>query len=128
MYLHSIRFLIPHLIKHREPAEVIFGLDQWGNRDYVRHSSPSSLLSVLTEIVSQRHMSNIGHAALSDMLSLYIRKEVCETKRLQLAPIPKRSEQSLALWPLEEDMGKVPELALWSKVSRFGSTSFVSRD
>ncbi|GAA5907311.1 SGNH/GDSL hydrolase family protein [Sporobolomyces salmoneus] len=92
----GIRFLIPHLIKHREPAEVLFGLDQWGNRDY-------------------RHMSNIGHAALADMLSLYIRKEVCETKRLELAPIPSRSPESLALWPLEEDMGAVPELALWSK-------------
>ncbi|GAA5954571.1 hypothetical protein JCM3765_003815 [Sporobolomyces pararoseus] len=92
----GLRFLIPHLIKHRETAETIFGLDQWGNRDY-------------------RHMSNIGHAVLADMLSLYIRKEVCETKRLQLVPAPQRSQASLAIWPLEEDFGIVPELALWSK-------------
>jgi len=72
----------------------------------------------------------MGHAALADMLSLYIRKEVCETKRLQLAPIPKRSEANLAVWPLEEDMGKMPELALWSKVSRFRFqfSSLVSRE
>ncbi|GAA6017337.1 hypothetical protein JCM11491_000637 [Sporobolomyces phaffii] len=95
----GIRFLIPHLIKHRDPAEIIFGLDQWGNRDY-------------------RHMSNVGHAALADMLSLYIRKEVCESKRLEVVPIPQRSETSLALWPLEEDMGAVPDLALWSKWTR----------
>lgn len=62
-------------------------------------------------------MSNVGHAALADMLSLYVRKEVCETQRAKLAPPPARSAASLELWPLDEDMGAVPELALWSKVS-----------
>lgn len=70
-------------------------------------------------------MSNVGHAALADMLSLYIRKEVCETKRLQAVPTPKRTEKSLELWPLEEDLGKVPELALWSKVSSHFPCSFL---
>lgn len=72
-------------------------------------------------------MGNMGHAALADMLSLYIRKEVCETKRLQLAPIPKRSEANLAVWPLEEDMGKMPELALWSEVSSIWFSIFIIR-
>lgn len=62
-------------------------------------------------------MSNVGHSILADMLSLYIRKEVCETKRLQLVPTPKRSEANLSIWPREEDFGIVPELALWSRVS-----------
>ncbi|GAA5933742.1 SGNH/GDSL hydrolase family protein [Sporobolomyces koalae] len=92
----GVRYLIPHLIKHREPAEIIFGLDAWGNRDY-------------------RHMSVVGHAALADMLSLYLRKEVCETQRAQLVPPPQRSNTSLSLWPLDEDLGQVPDLALWSQ-------------
>ncbi|GAA5821966.1 hypothetical protein JCM10212_004090 [Sporobolomyces blumeae] len=92
----GLRFLLPHLIKHRETAETIFGLDAWGNRDY-------------------RHMSDIGHAALADMLSLYLRKEVCEARRSQVAPRPERNKASEAIWPLREDLGKVPGLALWSK-------------
>ncbi|GAA5921946.1 hypothetical protein JCM1841_005009 [Sporobolomyces salmonicolor] len=90
----SIRnFLIPHVILHREAAETIFGLDWLGGRDY-------------------RHISEVGHAAMADMLSLFVRKEVCETQRRQIAPPPPVAPASG--WPLAEDLGKVPPLALWS--------------
>lgn len=29
-------FLLPQVMQHRESAEIVFGLDQWGGRDYVR--------------------------------------------------------------------------------------------
>ncbi|GAA5894305.1 hypothetical protein JCM6882_007626 [Rhodosporidiobolus microsporus] len=87
-------FLLPHTIHHREAAEQIFALDAWGNRDY-------------------RHISKIGHAALGDMLSLYMRKEVCETQRRQVLP-PAPPVPKTGPWPLEEDLGKIVPLALWS--------------
>ncbi|GAA5893861.1 hypothetical protein JCM5296_004621 [Sporobolomyces johnsonii] len=90
----SIRnFLIPHTILHREAAETIFGLDWLGERDY-------------------RHISEVGHAAMADMLSLFVRKEVCETQRRQIAPPPPVAIDSP--WPRAEDLGKVPSLAIWS--------------
>ncbi|GAA5833050.1 hypothetical protein JCM11251_006495 [Rhodosporidiobolus azoricus] len=87
-------FLLPHTIHHREAAEQIFGYDAWGNRDY-------------------RHISEVGHSALGDMLSLYIRKEVCETQRRQVLP-PAPTFQKTGPWPLEEDLGRIVPLALWS--------------
>ncbi|GAA6054711.1 hypothetical protein JCM3770_000043 [Rhodotorula araucariae] len=90
----SIRFLLPHLIRHREAAEEVFGLDWQGGRDY-------------------RHISEVGHAAMADMLSLFVRKEVCETQRRDALPPPPAFERT-GPWPGEEDLGKVPELALWS--------------
>ncbi|GAA6054709.1 hypothetical protein JCM3770_000042 [Rhodotorula araucariae] len=86
-------FLLPHMQHHREDAEVIFGLDQWGNRDY-------------------RHISEVGHIALADMLSLYIRKEVCETQRREV--LPKPPTRKTGPWPSEEDAGKVPPLQVYS--------------
>ncbi|BGP17867.1 hypothetical protein JCM10213v2_005909 [Rhodosporidiobolus nylandii] len=91
----SVRnFLLPHMIFHREAAEEVFGLDAWGNRDY-------------------RHMSEVGHAALGDMLALFIRKEVCETQRRQVMP-PPPSFPRTGPWPTGEDLGRIPPLALWS--------------
>ncbi|GAA5852466.1 hypothetical protein JCM9279_003458 [Rhodotorula babjevae] len=86
-------FLLPHVQHHREDAEVIFGLDQWGDRDY-------------------RHISEVGHASLADMLSLYIRKEVCETQRRALLPPP--PSRKTGPWPTEEDAGKIPPLEVYS--------------
>ncbi|GAA6019990.1 hypothetical protein JCM10207_006751 [Rhodosporidiobolus poonsookiae] len=86
-------FLLPHTIHHREAADGIFGLDQWGNRDY-------------------RHIGPAGHVALGDMVALFMRKEVCETQRRAILPpvdLPK-----VGPWPGEEDLGKIPPLALWS--------------
>ncbi|BGP41615.1 hypothetical protein JCM10449v2_005606 [Rhodotorula kratochvilovae] len=91
----SIRnFLLPHMIRHREAAEEVFGLDWQGGRDY-------------------RHISEVGHAAMADMLSLFVRKEVCEAQRRDALPPPPTFEKT-GPWPGEEDLGKIPELALWS--------------
>ncbi|GAA5852163.1 hypothetical protein JCM8547_006686 [Rhodosporidiobolus lusitaniae] len=86
-------FLLPHVMHHREAAEELFGFDQWGGRDY-------------------RHMSAVSHEALGDMLALYMRKEVCETKRR--ASLPSFSPTEAAALPAEEDLGKIPPLAIWS--------------
>ncbi|CEQ41506.1 SPOSA6832_03247 [Sporobolomyces salmonicolor] len=74
-------------------------------------SSPFAKVE-LTHLVLQRHISEVGHAAMADMLSLFVRKEVCETQRRQIAPPPPVAPASG--WPLAEDLGKVPPLALWS--------------
>ncbi|GAA5852468.1 hypothetical protein JCM9279_003459 [Rhodotorula babjevae] len=87
-------FLLPHVIRNRETAEEIFGLDQGGHRDY-------------------RHMGHVGHAAMADMLSLFIRKEACETHRRIVLPRPPAFKRS-GPWPGEADQGKMPNLALWS--------------
>ncbi|BGP41614.1 hypothetical protein JCM10449v2_005605 [Rhodotorula kratochvilovae] len=86
-------FLLPHVQHHRKDAEVIFGFDQWGNRDY-------------------RHISEVGHIALADMLSLYVRKEICETQRRVL--LPKPPSRRTGPWPSDEDAGKVPPLQVYS--------------
>ncbi|KPV74149.1 uncharacterized protein RHOBADRAFT_44634 [Rhodotorula graminis WP1] len=87
-------FLLPQVIRHRETAEELFGLDQGGHRDY-------------------RHIGHVSHAAMADMLSLFIRKEVCEAQRRAVMP-PSPAFEKSGPWPGEADQGKVPELALWS--------------
>ncbi|GJN90430.1 hypothetical protein Rhopal_003441-T1 [Rhodotorula paludigena] len=86
-------FLLPHMQHHREDAEVIFGYDQWGNRDY-------------------RHISEVGHVALADVLSLYIRKEVCETQRRALLPSP--PPRKSGPWPGDDEAGLIPPLEVFS--------------
>ncbi|GAA5852242.1 hypothetical protein JCM8547_006710 [Rhodosporidiobolus lusitaniae] len=87
-------FLLPHVIHHRDVAEELFGMDPWNNRDY-------------------RHMSQHAHQALGDMLALFMRKEVCETKRRASLPPPPKLPQT-GPWPTGEDLGKIPPLAIWS--------------
>jgi len=112
-------FLLPHVIRHRETAEEIFGLDQGGRRDYVRPAPrrPSSRSHADALVDLQRHIGHVGHAAMADMLSLFVRKEVCETQRRNVLPAPPAFEKS-GPWPVEDDQGKVPNLALWSSVRR----------
>ncbi|GAA5879221.1 hypothetical protein JCM3774_003526 [Rhodotorula dairenensis] len=89
----SIRnFLLPQTIKHRESAEEIFGLDQWGNRDY-------------------RHVSEVGHKAMADMLTLFLRKETCEVERQAL--LPRHNPEMTGPWWKEEDLGSVPAITLY---------------
>lgn len=62
-----------------------------------------------------RHISYRVHQFLGDMLSLYIREQICETKRRLLVPsshLPKDE-----VWPHPQDLGKVPRLAPWDGVS-----------
>ncbi|GAA5990232.1 hypothetical protein JCM10908_005886 [Rhodotorula pacifica] len=89
----SIRnFLLPQTIKNRESAEVIFGLDQWGNRDY-------------------RHVSEVGHKAMADMLTLFLRKEICEVERR--ATLPPSKVEMTGPWWKEEDLGSVPDITIY---------------
>ncbi|TNY20771.1 hypothetical protein DMC30DRAFT_416657 [Rhodotorula diobovata] len=87
-------FLLPQVIRHRETAEEIFGLDHKGDRDY-------------------RHIGHVGHAAMADMLSLFVRKEVCEAQRRDALPPPPSFDKT-GPWPDEADLGKIPDLAVWS--------------
>lgn len=89
-------FLLPQVIRHRETAEEIFGLDHKGDRDY-------------------RHIGHVGHAAMADMLSLFVRKEVCEAQRRDALPPPPSFDKT-GPWPDEADLGKIPDLAVWSSV------------
>ncbi|BGO95547.1 formin-binding protein [Rhodotorula toruloides] len=86
-------FLLPHVQHHREDAEILFGLDQWGNRDY-------------------RHISEVSHIAMADMLSLFMRKEVCEARRRDI--MPKVTFKKQGPWPSGEDLGKIPPLQVFS--------------
>jgi len=64
--------------------------------------------------LSQRHISEVGHIALADVLSLYIRKEVCETQRRELLPAP--PARKTGPWPSEQDAGKIPPLEVYTSV------------
>ncbi|KAI5480705.1 capsular related protein, Esterase, SGNH hydrolase-type domain containing [Pseudohyphozyma bogoriensis] len=58
-----------------------------------------------------RHISWQSHQALGDMLSLYLRSQVCETKRrIDYPPLPRDN-----IWPTEAILGKQPTQHVWEK-------------
>ncbi|BGP56676.1 hypothetical protein JCM8202_001294 [Rhodotorula sphaerocarpa] len=90
----SVRnFMLPEVIKHRDSAEIIFGLDYRGQRDY-------------------RHVSELSHRVMANMLTLFVRKETCELKRQDLLPAKTTHEMSGPWWK-EEDLGTVPDITLY---------------
>ena len=64
--------------------------------------------------LAQRHIGWPGHQALGDMISIYIREQVCETKRRLVSPTPEVDPSHL--WPKGDELGVVPRLHLWEKV------------
>lgn len=64
----------------------------------------------------QRHISEVSHRALADMLSLFVRKELCETRRRDMLPPPPQLEKN-GPWPVEEDLVKLPPQTLFGSVS-----------
>lgn len=91
-------------------------MDPWNNRDYVRSVPFLMILSSLTDLpLLQRHISHHAHRALGDMLSLFIRKEVCEVQRRQ-SFLSSEKVEATGPWPTGEDLGRIPPLAIWSSV------------
>lgn len=52
---------------------------------------------------------------MADMLSLFMRKEVCEARRRDI--MPKVTFKKQGPWPSGEDLGKIPPLQVFSSVS-----------
>ncbi|KAK4700626.1 hypothetical protein P7C70_g5618, partial [Phenoliferia sp. Uapishka_3] len=60
--------------------------------------------------IDTRHMNDRGHRSMGDMLALYFRKMVCETRQELANPILPTEE----VWPGEEILNAVPDAHLWS--------------
>ncbi|GAA5969584.1 hypothetical protein JCM8115_003082 [Rhodotorula mucilaginosa] len=84
-------FMLPYVMRHRETASDIFSRDPQGQVDL-------------------RHISEQSHIILGDMLSLYTQKEVCETRRRDLFPVP---EISSGPWIPSDELGLIPNGTLW---------------
>lgn len=72
----------------------------------------------------QRHISEVSHIAMADMLSLFVRKEVCEARRTDI--MPKVTFKKQGPWPSGEDLGKVPPLQVFSSVRSFAASTDVA--
>jgi hypothetical protein len=75
---------------------------------YVSSLSPMPPASAEADfrIPKQRHISHIGHNALADMLTLYMREQTCETRRRMEHPVPPAKSH----WPKSDILGMVPRL------------------
>lgn len=62
---------------------------------------------------SQRHIGPLGHDALGDQLTLYMREQVCETRRREAFPPPAHDPR----WPQADILGVVPRLVMWEGYS-----------
>ncbi|KAM0748680.1 hypothetical protein T439DRAFT_327949 [Meredithblackwellia eburnea MCA 4105] len=83
-------FLLPHLFQNPNDTSIFFS-KSWGEID-------------------TRHISHHGHKAMGDMLALYMRQQVCESKRRKLAPPKPRHN----IWPTDSILGKVPSQYIWT--------------
>ncbi|GAA5990234.1 hypothetical protein JCM10908_005887 [Rhodotorula pacifica] len=84
-------FMLPHVIRHREASDDMFSKDPAGNIDL-------------------RHISELSHTILGDMLSLYTQKEICETRRRELFS---ELETARGPWIQPTELGMVPNATLW---------------
>lgn len=67
----------------------------------------------------------MAHAALGDMLSLYVQKEVCEVRRRDSLDST-QGDPEAGPWLAPEDLGVVPNLTLWGSVSLILISDFKS--
>ncbi|KWU41179.1 hypothetical protein RHOSPDRAFT_23479 [Rhodotorula sp. JG-1b] len=81
-------FLLPHVQHHRRDAELVFG-----------HAGPNT---------DYRHISDPVHIALGDVVSLFIRKEMCELQRR--AALSTAESLKTGPWPDGSDLGRIPPL------------------
>lgn len=63
----------------------------------------------------QRHISGVGHQVLGDMVSIYMRDQLCETRRRLSHPPPDVAPDTL--WPKGDALGLVPRLHVWERVT-----------
>ncbi|KAM0749799.1 hypothetical protein T439DRAFT_326695 [Meredithblackwellia eburnea MCA 4105] len=85
-------FLLPHLLDNPDKTAVFFSRDQNDNTDL-------------------RHIGDLSHKALGDMLAIYMREQVCEVKRRERLP----PRKSAAVWPSEVGLGKLPRMHIWDR-------------
>ncbi|POY73417.1 hypothetical protein BMF94_3755 [Rhodotorula taiwanensis] len=99
-------FTLPHVIHNRTAAKEAFGIERGINQtDY-------------------RHISALSHNVLGDMVSLFVRMEVCEARRresLDALALPREDDP----WLTAAELGQVPQQILWDPVrTRPGRASF----
>ncbi|KAK4054103.1 hypothetical protein OIV83_001128 [Microbotryomycetes sp. JL201] len=100
----SIRnFLLPHFMAHPDQSPPFF--------DYFPDLSPD-----------YRHMAQLGHDAMGDMFTLYMREQTCETKRRKVSP-PKEAS---GVWPKSDILNTMPRLYLWEPFSKSKKAERVS--
>ena len=76
----------------------------------------------LSCIPAQRHISDPVHIALGDVVSLFVRKEMCEQQRraaLSTAEILRTGP-----WPDGSDLGRIPPLHVMSSVRKTAFLAF----
>ncbi|KAK4704027.1 hypothetical protein P7C70_g2187, partial [Phenoliferia sp. Uapishka_3] len=85
-------FLLPHLLLHPNEDEVFFS-----------HTFQGA--------IDTRHIGQKVHQALGDMLSLYMRKILCETRLELSSPLPPQED----LWPGEDIVKEIPGQFVWER-------------
>ncbi|KAK4706094.1 hypothetical protein P7C70_g99, partial [Phenoliferia sp. Uapishka_3] len=84
-------FMLPHILLHPDLVGDLFENEGGG--------------------FNTRHIGYVQHRILGDMLALYFREQVCNTKDQEAQPsLPKDS-----LWPGEEILDSIPDQYLWTK-------------
>ncbi|KAK4699726.1 hypothetical protein P7C70_g6533, partial [Phenoliferia sp. Uapishka_3] len=98
-------FLLPHILLHPKDDEAFFYKEGNGH-------------------VDTRHINANGHQALGDMLSLYFRKSICETRQELAHPLPPTE----GLWPGEDILTIPPQQYLWTNHKSTDTASLLGAD
>ncbi|KAM0746021.1 hypothetical protein T439DRAFT_330212 [Meredithblackwellia eburnea MCA 4105] len=86
-------WLLPHVMHHPETLPDFFGIDETGGVDH-------------------RHIGQSSHIALGDMLALYMREQLCETKR-QLEGVGVAKPANDSIWPKGTELGLPAPKYIW---------------
>lgn len=74
--------------------------------------NPDKMQTYFGDVPDYRHIGPATHRAMGDFVSLYIRKQVCETVRRRTSADAVEPRAGTA-WPRARDFGKVPRLSVW---------------
>lgn len=104
-------------MRHEETLPDFFGVDQWLHTDYVRSFARclARRNSADPHLHPQRHVGIASHRALGDMISLYMREQVCETKLRQRQPTIAEPKNG-TIWPSSSELGGIPSKHMWFPV------------
>ncbi|KAK4054321.1 hypothetical protein OIO90_003554 [Microbotryomycetes sp. JL221] len=99
-YITIRNFMLPHFMSHPDQSSQFFAVLPDGQPDF-------------------RHIAKLGHQALADMLTLYLREMTCEVEKRHLFKVPQPSSP----WPQNDILGKIPRLHIWEPFSIHKSAS-----